>query len=66
MRSGAKGHPNGQTVRVDDGEARFSRKRVVGRGKGKEMCGWMWVVWSGFKGMKEGVGGVDEHFLQYY
>lgn len=43
-RSGAKGHPNGQTVRVDDGEARFSRKRVVGRGKGKEMCGWMWVV----------------------
>ena len=24
-------------MRVDDGEARFSRKRVVGRGKGKDV-----------------------------
>jgi hypothetical protein len=63
---GGKEHPNGQTVGVDNGEASLIRKRVVGRGKGNEMCGWMWVVGGGFRGLVEGVGGVDEHFLQYY
>jgi hypothetical protein len=51
--SGGKGHPNGQTVGVDEGEARFSRKRVVEAGKGKDV----WVDVGGIGWAQGGCGG---------